>query len=111
MRRQVRASSQPGRPASGAIARDVAGDSDARTYQPIHSSLHTKTYVWNARNQLTTVKTGTTTTASYAYDAFGRRTGTTLGGSATTLLNAGDTVVQEQQGGTPTANRLPGLGV
>jgi len=34
----------------------------------------TKTYVWNALNQLVEVKEGTTTIATFEYDGAGRRT-------------------------------------
>lgn len=69
----------------------------------------TNTYTWDARGQLTGIGGGTT--ASFAYDATGRRVGRTVGGTATALLNAGDTVVQEQRNGAPVAHRIPGAGI
>lgn len=46
---------------------------------------------------------------SFQYDAFGRRITKTLNGSSTNLLYDGQQVVQELNGGTPTANLLTGL--
>ena len=69
----------------------------------------TNTYTRNARNQLTAISGGTT--ASFSYDAFGRRSSRTLGGTATSLLYDGANPVQEQQGGSPSANQLLGLGI
>jgi RHS repeat-associated protein len=69
----------------------------------------TNTYGWNNRGQLTSIAGGTT--ASFRYDAAGRRRGTTIGGTATGYLYDGDNVVQEQQGGSATVDYLTGLGV
>ncbi len=67
------------------------------------------TYTWDARNQLASISGGTT--ASFQYDAFGRRTTKTVSGAATGFLYDGANVVQELSGSTPTANLLNGLGV
>jgi RHS repeat-associated protein len=68
-------------------------------------------YVWDARERLQSIQQGTTTIASFQYDAFNRRIGRTFGGVATSLLNDGWQVVQELNGATPTANVLTGLRV
>lgn len=58
------------------------------------------TYTWNGRNQL-----GSRGTASYGYDAYGRRTLNSLGAS---LLYQGANPVEELSGTTPVANRVVG---
>lgn len=65
------------------------------------------TYTWNARNQLTLVKSaGTgTTLANFQYDPFGRRTENAAGDA---LLYDGVNAVQELSGTTPVVNRLTG---
>jgi RHS repeat-associated protein len=69
----------------------------------------TYTYTWNARGQLTQIKNGSTVTASYSYDALGRRIGKTLSGATTGFAYNGDNFTQEKNGsGTPTANLLTG---
>ena len=70
----------------------------------------TKTYDWNARNQLAALSGGVN--ASFAYDGVGRRRGKTISGTTTNFLYDGLTFVQElSSGGTPTANLLTGLGI
>lgn len=66
----------------------------------------TNTYTWNARNELTGISGGVT--ASFQYDAFGRRVSKTFNGTTTNYLYDGMNVVQEKVGGTPTANMLTG---
>ena len=66
------------------------------------------TYEWDARNQLSTINSGIT--ASFEYDALGRRSSKTVGGSTTAFLYDGLNVVQELSAGTPSANLLTGLG-
>lgn len=63
-------------------------------------------YSWNARNQLVGLSGGTS--ASFAYDAFGRRAGKTIGGATTNFLYDRLNTVQELSGSTPTANLLTG---
>jgi YD repeat-containing protein len=69
----------------------------------------TTTYTWNARNQLTAIAGGAA--GGFAYDALSRRTSRTVGGVTTNYLYDGVDVVQEQIGGSPSANYLPGLGI
>jgi RHS repeat-associated protein len=66
----------------------------------------TNTYVWDARNQLISI-TGAVT-ASFQYDAFGRRINKTINGQSMGFLYDGADVVQEQSGGSPAANLLVG---
>jgi RHS repeat-associated protein len=63
------------------------------------------TYTWNARNQLVALS-GAGISASFQYDAFGRRIGKTINGAGTTFLYDGLNVVQEQLGGQTSANIL-----
>ncbi len=66
----------------------------------------TNTYTWNARNQLVSISGGVS--ASFQYDAFGRRRGKTVGGTSTNFLYDGSNIIQELSGTTPTANLLVG---
>jgi RHS repeat-associated protein len=66
-----------------------------------------RAYSWDARNRLT----GITGVASFVYDAFGRRQMATRSGIATSFLYDGWDVVQEQQGGSPSADLLIGLDI
>ena len=68
----------------------------------------TRTYTWDARNRLVSV-TGPVT-ASFTYDAKGRRTQKTINGTSTNYLYDGLNPVQEQSG-TATANLLTGLNI
>jgi RHS repeat-associated protein len=70
----------------------------------------TTIYTWDARNQLVGI-TGASVTASFGYDPRGRRQGKTVNGTATQFLYDGLTPVQEQQGDSPAANLLTGLGI
>lgn len=64
------------------------------------------TYTWNARNQLASVSGAAN--ATFGYDASGRRTRKTVGGSTTEYLYDGFNAVQESSGGAATANLLAG---
>ena len=63
-------------------------------------------YTWNARNQL--VGMSGVTSASFAYDALGRRQSKTISGTATNFLYDKLNLVQELSNGTPSANLLSG---
>lgn len=67
----------------------------------------TYTYTWNARNKLASIS-GTGFSASFTYDVFGRRTSKTVNGTTTSYLYDGTSLVQEQSGGSPTANMIMG---
>ncbi|MGB2715553.1 MAG: RHS repeat-associated core domain-containing protein, partial [Vicinamibacterales bacterium] len=69
----------------------------------------TRTYTWNARNELTAISGPVS--ASFAYDGFGRRRAKTVSGMTTQFLYDGLNPVQELASGTPTANTLTGLGI
>jgi RHS repeat-associated protein len=70
----------------------------------------TDTYGWNARDELASISGGQS--ASFAYDAFGRRTSRTVASIETRFLYDGANVAQElDAGGTPTANLVSGLGL
>ena len=67
------------------------------------------TYGWNARDELASITGGQS--ASFAYDAFGRRVSKAVASSHTRLLYDGANPVQElDAGGTATANLVGGLG-
>jgi len=63
-----------------------------------------RTYTWNARNQLASIAGAVT--ASFQYDPLGRRVMKSVGGSSTSFLYDRGNIVQELSGSTPTANRL-----
>jgi RHS repeat-associated protein len=68
-----------------------------------------ETYTWNDRNQLSATSAGS---ASFTYDAVGRRLSRTVAGTTTKFLYDGANVVQEQNASnTATANLLTGLGI
>jgi RHS repeat-associated protein len=69
----------------------------------------TNTYTWDARNHLSAISGAAT--ASFAYDALGRRTGKIINGIATQLLYDVLNPVQELQSGTPSADLLTGLNI
>ena len=57
------------------------------------------TYIWNARNQLIQIKDSTNTeTASFTYDALGRRQTKTVNGVSTGFVYDGVNIVQELNG-------------
>jgi RHS repeat-associated protein len=64
------------------------------------------TYTWNARNQLASISGQTT--ASFQYDASGRRVSKTINGTTTSYLYDDTNIVQEQSGGAAIANMLTG---
>ena len=65
----------------------------------------TNSYTWNARNQLISISGGVT--ASFQYDAFGRRVSKTIGGT-TQFLYDGPNPVQEISGSSASANLFTG---
>jgi len=72
----------------------------------------TNSYSWDARNHLASISGGTT--ASFVYDAFGRRMSKNVNGSITQFLYDGLNPVQELDGANPanvTANLLTGLNI
>jgi RHS repeat-associated protein len=67
----------------------------------------TNTYAWNARDELASVS-GPGLSASFQYDAFGRRTSRAVNGGQVGYLYNGLNTAQELSGTTPTANYLTG---
>jgi YD repeat-containing protein len=67
------------------------------------------TYTWNKRDQLSGVSG--TNTASFQYDAVGRRQAKTVAGTSTQFLYDGLNPIQEKAGSTVTASILTGLGI
>lgn len=57
-----------------------------------------RTYQWDARNQLTSIRVGATLVATFAYDALGRRVRKTEEGRITTYLYDGLNAVEEVHG-------------
>jgi RHS repeat-associated protein len=68
-----------------------------------------KTYTWNERHELTGINGGAS--ASFGYDAFGRRRTKTVSSTTTQFLYDGPNPIQELVSGTPTANLVTGLGI
>ncbi len=68
-----------------------------------------RTYTWNARNQLSAL--AGPVSGSFGYDGFARRRTKTIGGVTTAFLYDGLNPVQELSGGSPSANLLTGLGI
>ncbi len=64
-------------------------------------------YAWDVRDQLMAMS-GAGLTASFQYDADGRRVSKTVNGATTTFLYDGANIAQEQVAGTPSANQLVG---
>lgn len=83
--------------------------STAMTYDLNGNTLSdgTNTYTWDARNRLVSANSGA---AAFAYDPVGRRTAKTLLSTTTGFLYDGVNPVQEQSGGSATANLLTGFG-
>jgi RHS repeat-associated protein len=65
------------------------------------------TFTWNARNQLVSMS-GPGLTASFQYDALGRRRSKTINGNTLSFLYDGLNIVQEQSGGSAFGNMLTG---
>jgi YD repeat-containing protein len=72
----------------------------------------TNTYTWDARNHLTQIAQRRTTTATFAYDAFGRRMNKTISGTTKRFLYDGLNPVQElNNSNCVVANLMTGLGI
>jgi RHS repeat-associated protein len=69
----------------------------------------TNTYTWDARNRLVAISGGTT--ASFSYDALGRRVSKTVNGVATQYLYDRQNVTQELQSGTIVATYVRSLSI
>lgn len=81
----------------------------------IINSCGTTTYTWDVRNRLVGI-TGfkadcSALTASFKYDAVGRRIQKTINGTTTQYVYDGLDIIQEKQGGTVTANYIRTLNI
>jgi RHS repeat-associated protein len=82
---------------------------DNGNLQTITDSNGTTLYSWNSRNELIGIS-GPTVSASFVYDAAGRRQKKLINGNLTEFLYDGSNPVQETSGATILANILAGLG-
>ena len=83
------------------------GGSTTPTYDNNGNTIvqHGQTFVYDAWNRLVTVKSGSTTLASYAYDALSRRITETTGSTVDQIYYSPDwQVVEERRGGTSASN-------
>ncbi|WP_244875135.1 RHS repeat-associated core domain-containing protein [Xanthomonas cannabis] len=82
--------------------RQTAANNVALSYDDSGNLLSdgSRTYVWDDRDRLSQIQQGGTTIASFSYDALGRRTAKTEGGTSTQYLYDGLDTVQETQGTT-----------
>ncbi|MGN5612539.1 RHS repeat-associated core domain-containing protein, partial [Xanthomonas hortorum] len=92
--------------------RQTAANNVALSYDESGNLLSdgSRTYVWDDRGRLSQIQQGGTTIASVNYDALGRRTAKTEGGTSTQYLYDRLDTVQETQG-TTVNPILTGLGI
>ncbi|CAH2706644.1 hypothetical protein NCPPB1935_02510 [Xanthomonas campestris pv. nigromaculans] len=92
--------------------RQTAANNVALSYDESGNLLSdgSRTYVWDDRDRLSQIQQGGTTIASFSYDALGRRTAKTEGGTSTQYLYDRLDTVQETQG-TTINPILTGLGI
>ncbi len=81
---------------------DAAGSTTSYTYDANGNltSDGTKTYLWNALNQLIEVKEGTTTVATFEYDGEGRRTEKVAAGVTHQYIYDAEDIVEERISGS-----------
>jgi len=81
---------------------DASGTATSYTYDANGNltSDGTKTYSWNALNQLVEVKEGTTTVATFEYDGAGRRTEKVAGGLTHQYIYDAEDIVEERTTGS-----------
>ena len=81
---------------------DASGSTTSYTYDANGNltSDGTKTYFWNAVNQLVEVKEGTTTIATFEYDGVGRRTEKVAAGLTHQYIYDAEDVVEERLSGS-----------
>ncbi|WOB50889.1 hypothetical protein NYR97_05735 [Xanthomonas hydrangeae] len=92
--------------------RQTAANNVALSYDESGNLLSdgSRTYVWDDRDRLSQIQQGGATIASFSYDALGRRTAKTEGGTSMQYLYDGLDTVQETQGSTVNPI-LTGLGL
>jgi RHS repeat-associated protein len=83
---------------------DASGSTTSYTYDANGNltSDGTKTYFWNALNQLVEVKEGTTTIATFEYDGAGRRTEKVAAGLTHQYIYDAEDIVEERITGSST---------
>jgi RHS repeat-associated protein len=81
---------------------DASGSTSSYTYDANGNLTAdgTKTYFWNALNQLVEVKEGPTTIATFEYDGKGRRTKKIAGGITRTYIYDAEDIVEERISGS-----------
>jgi RHS repeat-associated protein len=81
----------------------------------VTNSCGTTNYIWDVRNRLTGISgfkpDCSSLTASFKYDALGRRIEKTINGTTTKYLYDGLDIIQEKQNGVVTANYIRGLNI
>ncbi len=81
----------------------------------VTNTCGTTTYTWDVRNRLVGINgfkpDCTSLTASFKYDAIGRRIEKTINGTTTQYLYDGQDIIQEKQNGVVTANYIRGLNI
>ncbi len=90
---------------------NLAYDDNGNLVSKISQSTgQTTTYTWNTRSWLTAI-TGPGLTASFAYDALGRRIEKTVNGQSVGFLYDGSQVIAELAGNTVNVKLLSGIAV
>jgi RHS repeat-associated protein len=81
----------------------------------VTNNCGTTTYTWDVRNRLTGINgyksDCSTLTASFQYDAIGKRTAKTINGTTTQYVYDSLDVIQEKQGGSVSANYIKTLNI
>jgi len=81
----------------------------------VTNNCGTTTYTWDVRNRLTGISgyksDCSTLSASFKYDAIGRRTEKTINGTTTQYVYDGLDIIQEEQGGSVSANYIRTLNI
>ena len=81
----------------------------------VTNNCGTTTYTWDVRNRLVAINgykpDCSALTASFQYDAIGRRTAKTINGTTTQYVYDGLDIIQEKQAGSVTANYIRTLNI
>lgn len=100
-------------PASSS-AKDMTYDNNGNLLT-VTDSCGTTNYTWDVRNRLTGINgfksDCSNLTASFQYDAIGRRIQKTINGTTTQYVYDGLNIIQEKQGGSVTANYIRTLNI